>query len=589
MSSAERETPVHRHKTAHVCLLASLLLHLTALYVGEYLWRDELDAETFRVRLARIPPQFKPRRLSPMPRIDLEALNVEMEYLRADQPAVDVRDPNLERETTPPEIETQTAPLALREIDVGEKEDAPVLEREKMIAPSSLGLADSMGVASMDLLRLEDMARANKDHAAVIGSRATRRDLAGYVNFTQLRVYGAGSGRGALDALSRYLRDHTHLLARVRDQTYEYFLSEQLLKDPVHFLFQDTLSAYDENVLTMFSPEEKALLGRYLRGGGFLFIEGSNRYLRAMIDLLREVLGAEARLSPIPTSHPVYHSFYEFSGGFPGEDKSRIEDVGDNRSWYYPVSNRSDLLALQEAQAATFSGASAVGEGLPPPEGLWGVEMDGELVAVLSDLGLGGDWLASFYTEEENVRPTTYALMAGTNILVYALTRKNGMTPQLPRQAWMPGQRPVVAPQESGLAIDAAELSFDDLDAWLALVLAPIGSEITADLTVRLDGRYSLELLKRGYQGLLFHNLPAGAHWVELSYGEQTQQLEVNLKGGEVTTLTFALNRFAFVVRLRVQEQEGRADWPHWAAAFADLELEEIFLAADRDWLEGGP
>ena len=75
------------------------------------------------------------------------------------------------------------------------------------------------------------------------------------------------------------------------------------------------------------------------------------------------------------------------------------------------------------------------------------------------------------------------------------------------------------------------ELLFDDLDAWLALVLAPIGSEITADITVRLDGRYSLELLKRGYQGLLFHNLPAGRHWVELRYGGQTQQVEVDLKG----------------------------------------------------------
>ena len=588
MGSAERETPVHRHKTAYVCLLASLLLHLTALYLGEYLWRDELDAETFRVRLARIPPQFKPRRPSPLPRLDLEALNVEMEYLRAEQPAVALRDPNLEREATPPEVETPTAPLALREMDVGAKEDAPILEREEMLSPSSLGLADSMGIASMDLLRLADMARANKDHAAVIGSRATRRDLAGYVNFTQLRVYGAGSGRGALDALSRYLRDHTQLLARVRDETHEYFLSEQLLKDPVHFLFQDTLSAYDENVLTMFSPEEKALLGRYLRGGGFLFIEGSNRYLREMIGHLRAILGAEARLSPIPTAHPIYHSFYEFSGGFPGEDKAQSQDVGDNRSWYYPTSNRGDLLALQEAQAAAFSGASTGGEGLPPPAGLWGVELAGEVVAVLSDLGLEENWLASFYTEEENTRPTTYALMAGTNILVYALTRKNGMTPQLPPPAWMPGQRPVVAPQEAELASDD-ELSFDDLDAWLALVLAPIGSEITGDLTVRLDGRYSLELLKRGYQGLLFHNLPAGAHWVELSYGGQTQQLEVELKGGEVTTLTFALNRFAFVVRLRVQEQEGRADWQHWSAAFADLEVEEIFLAADRDWLEGVP
>ena len=581
--------PVRSHRTAYICLLASLLLHLTALYLGDYLWRDELDAETFRVRLARIPPQFKPRRPIPLPRLDLEALKVEMEYLRADQPAVAVRDPNLESETTPPEIEAPTAPLALREMAVGAKEDAPILEREEMISPSSLGLADSMGIASMDLLRIEDMARANKDHAAVIVSPATRRDLSGYVNFTQLRVYGAGSGRGALDALSRYLRDHTHLLARVRDETYEYFLSEQLLKDPVHFLFEDTLSAYDPNVLTKFSPEEKALLGRYLREGGFLFIEGTNRYLREMKDHLREILGSEARLAPIPTSHPVYHSFYEFGGGFPGEDKSRIADMGDNNSWYYPVNNRGDLLALQEAQAATVSGASAVGEGLPPPEGLWGVELDGELVAVISDLGLAANWRASFNTEEESTQPTTYALMAGTNILVYALTRKSGITPQLPPPTWMPDQRPVAMVQEAPPAITTAaadELLFDDLDAWLALVLAPIGSEITKDITVRLDGRYSLELLKRGYQGLLFHNLSAGRHWVELRYGGQTQQVEVDLKGGEVTTLTFALNRFAFVSRLRVQEQEERADWQRWSAAFADLEVEEIYLAADRDWLE---
>ena len=41
-------------------------------------------------------------------------------------------------------------------------------------------------------------------------------------------------------------------------------------------------------------------------------------------------------------------------------------------------------------------------------------------------------------------------------------------------------------------------------------------------------------------------------------------------------------------MRLRVQEQEERADWQRWSAAFADLEVEEIYLAADREWLEGG-
>ena len=189
---------------------------------------------------------------------------------------------------------------------------------------------------------------------------------------------------------------------------------------------------------------------------------------------------------------------------------------------------------------------------------------------------------------------SSHALMAGTNILVYALTRKSGITPQLPPPTWMPEQRPVAAIQDSPPAVDVYhdELLFDDLDAWLALVLAPIGSEIEEDITVSLDGRLSFELLKRGYQGLLFHNLSAGTHRVELGYGGRTQQIEVDLKGGQVTTLTFALSRFArfaFVVGLRVEEQEERADWQRWSTAFADLEFEEIYLAADRDWLEDGP
>ena len=272
--------------------------------------------------------------------------------------------------------------------------------------------------------------------------------------------------------------------------------------------------------------------------GGFLFIDGTNRYLREMKDQLREILGSEARLAPVPTSHPLYHSFYEFGGGFPGEDRSRSRYMEGNRSWYYPTNNRNDLVALQQEQAPIVSGTASEQEAEPlqPSEGLWGVELDGELVAVLSDLGFEGKWRASLNTEGEATGISTYALMAGTNILVYALTRKSGITPQLPPPTWMPGQRPVAMVQEAPLAIEVAvadELLFDDLDAWLALVVAPIGSEITEDITVRLDGRYSLELLKRGYQGLLFHNLSAGKHWVELSYGGQDPTGGGRSEGGQ--------------------------------------------------------
>ena len=584
-----------RNRVIWTCLLLSLLLHLAGLFLTRDLWMDELAAESFRARIARIPPQFKPRRLSAVPRQETDAPKVEMEYMRTEEPeAAAIREEDLRLEATAPEIEAQDAPLVLREIASGAKEEEPILDRVEMIAPSAMGLADSLGIASMDLLRLVDLARANKDHAAVIRDPASRRDLAGYVNFTQLRVYGAGSGRGSLDAISRYLRDHTRILARVRDDSYEYFLSEHLLKDPIHFLFQDGgLTPYDDHVLTMFSPEEKALIGRYLREGGFLFIEGNNRFLREMAGHLRSVLGADGVLAPLPLSHMIYHSFFEFGGGFPGEDKARVANVGTNPTWYYPVQNREDLLAVQEAAAAINPNAIAVtADAVPPPQGLWGVEYKGHLVAVLSDLGLQQNWMASFAADSDGTEPVTYSLMAGTNVIVYALTRDDGMTPKLPPPAWMQGQKPAVALQEPewergtvSYDIDTEEL-FDDLDASLALIQAPIGSEVLDDLTVRLDGRYTLETFKRGYQGLLFHNLPAGPHWIEIRYGGQTQQLAVDLQGGRVTTLTFALNRFAFVAQLRMQEQEEKVGMRRFSEAFSDLEFEEIYLAEDREWLE---
>ena len=592
----EKSGSVHNKKVIYICILASVLLHLTGLYILRDWWLDDLDSEAFRARIIRVPPQFKPRRLSALPRDQRDTPRVQMEYLQSEQRAVEIREEDLQLEVSAPEIESQQAPLVLREIASGAKEEVPILVREKMLSPSALGLADSMGIASMDLLRLVDLARANKDHAAVIRDPASRRDLAGYINFTQLRVYGAGSGRGELDAIARYLRDHTRILARVRDQTYEYFLSERLLKDPIHFLFENGgLTAYRDEVLAMFSQEEKALLELYIGQGGFLFIEGSNRYLREMIDQLRAILGAEARLIPIPTSHSVYHSFYEFGGGFPGEDKSTVVDVGDNPSWYYPLQNRQDLLALQQETTFNSGASQSDQEPVMSPLGLWGIEVDGDLVVVLSDLGLHQNWRVSFNADAGGTEPVTYSLMAGTNIIVYALTRDRGIAPKIPPPTWMQDQKPEVAlqePQQGGRRavydydIESSEL-LDDLEASLALVQAPIGTEIADDLSVRLDGRYSLELFKRGYQGLLLHNLPAGRHWVELSYKGQIQQLQVDLQGGRVTTLTFALNRFAFIAQLRMQEQEDKVRLQRWSEAFGDLELEEVYLAEDREWLEG--
>jgi hypothetical protein len=101
-----------------------------------------------------------------------------------------------------------------------------------------------------------------------------------------------------------------------------------------------------------------------------------------------------------------------------------------------------------------------------------------------------------------------------------------------------------------------------------------------------LDGRYALEMLKRDYNGLLLHNLPAGDHWIELRYGGQKKQLEFSLKGGKVLTLNFALNRFAFLTQLSLGQREEQVALGQWIDAFSDLGIEEIYLAEDREWLE---
>ena len=590
-----RDTPkfnrpkFYRQKSVWSSLLISVLLHLAVAYLARDFWMEEIAPEAFRARLARIP-RFKPKRLvvignkAEMPRVEMEYLSSQAEPQQMPEGDLAALPPAVS------EVEVSGAPLALREVASGAKEDEPQFERVKMIRPSELGLADSLGIRSMDLLRIVDMARAGKEHAMVIEDRGSRRDLMGYVNFTRLRVYGAGSDTGgSLDAMTRYLRDNTKLLATVREgEPYDYFLSEHLLKDPLHFLFQGGgLQAYRDEVLTYFSEEEKELLGQYLHGGGFLFVEGNNRFLREMAGQFKSVLGDEGALVVIPGSHPLYHSFYDFGGGFPGESKSAVAESAD-QNWYYPVRNRE--VAVDPLVNPQFTLEEEEEERLPPL-GLWGVELNGELVVAFSDLELHDQWIGSFNAVANDDRTSLPALMAGTNVVVYALIRAGGLTPKEKPPVWMARRPeiPVLIAQDGGepeILAGQQEL-LGDLDASLAVVQAPLGSEIgKGGLAVRLNGSYGLELLKKDAHGLLLHNLPAGQYWLELEYGGKRKQLEIELQGGKVLTVTFGLNRFAFLRQLYMSQQERQVKVDQWLENFSDLRVEELYLDEDRGLLE---
>ena len=553
--------------------------------------RFDEDAEVFRARLARIY-RFEAKRLTAAkPR---EAPQVEMEYL-AVQPEGPQDIPEAAAEQVVPRLSSLDEPppvLDDRQVALGVKADTfEVAEegRARMVAPSEMGLAQTERPESMDLLRLEDMARANKDHALVFPDLASRRDISGYINFTRLRLSGAGSNmEGAIDALARHLRDYTQILARVNPRQYDFFLADELLKDPIHFILEGGGLPYvNSDRLTNMSQDEHVLLGRYLRGGGFLYIEGSGRFRREMVSHVKSGLNGAGRVFELPVSHPIYFSYYNFPSGFPGEDKSAVRDIG-GLSWYYPPFSSREL-ALQQEEAAQVFNPEAEQRDIPAPLGMWGVELDGDLVAIISDMDFFPAWRGDVEGADGQEVDALPALTAATNIVVHALSRKEGLTPKAERPAWAHSR-----PDFQGLEVesfrplewDDADLG-DDLDASLALVQSPLGNPIErGGIRLRLDGRYSLELLRGGLNGVLLHNLPAGIHWIDLEYGGKHQQVEVDLQGGRVLTLTFGLNRLAFMTQLRLKAQEDQVGLVEWLATFSDLQIEEIFLDEDRTVLE---
>ena len=577
----------------------SFVIHLIVGYWAGEWWQEEIEEEEFRVRLAHYRAQLKPRRLETQPSEAVGSIESEMEYLSSQ---VSLPGPDAEvlpEGRTVPSIQAPDAPTALREFEIGTKEETPTLAAVKMVSPRDIGVADSVAREDLDLLRMRDMARANRFRSGMLADADTPIDISGYVNFTRLNLYGAGSdSAGSLDMLARYLRDRTGILAQVRDTRHSYFSSEELLKDPVHFFVEGHgRLVIDRNRLTKFAEEETALLGRYLREGGFLFIEGSNRYNREMIAHIRTVLGNEGSLAELPASHPVYHSYYSFDLGFPGERKGQVIPVGF-QSWYYPDRNPAEFYD------------TGAGGGKPAPNGLYGVEFKGDLVAIVSDLGLARRWRERPPNAEivvnaqlpEELQETARApidnigaLKSATNIVVFALNRSGGLTPSYEKPAWA-NIRPELLPEaatELAFQFDyeapdyEAPEVFDDLDAYIAFVQSPLGERMQqGEMTIRLDAAYSLNLLQGGMHGIMLHNLPPGKHWVEVTYGGKSQHVEVELRGGKVLTMAFALNRLAFFTQLRVRPFGELVEIQEWRQAFGDLQLDEVFLEEDREVLD---
>ena len=60
----------------------------------------------------------------------------------------------------------------------------------------------------------------------------------------------------------------------------------------------------------------------------------------------------------------------------------------------------------------------------------------------------------------------------------------------------------------------------------------------------------------------------------------------MGIEGGRVSTVTFGISRIAFFTTLRMEEQPDRIPFIDWVSGFSDLEIQEMFLAEDRELIQ---
>lgn len=524
---------LRERKALIVSLCIAALLHLAALIVvDEILQRRQIHQTRLRVELMVLQRRLEVERArGKQPRIPLLSMTRwgdEEEDVPSGRPDLlerysaqgDVRMDSLLSEAEVAALGNRYASQMAQEV---KSVDIP-LPQYQGLTPGEVGDYIRLPAGlDLELLRTKDL-DTGRYRAVVLVDPDEKRELSGYVDITPVMFQGAQFYPMALANLVEYLNQHTHLHASIQGKPME-LSSPDLFKAPLIYM---TGKDNPEMPLS-FTDVELENLTRYLERGGFAFIEDIGQRIpgtsfdQQMRYYLRKALGAKAKFFRLPKDHPLYHSYYDFLDGPP---------LG-GETWDY------------ERNVPLKRG---------PVDYLEGIEINGRLAVLFSDINVSWYWGSPYATGRER------GLQFGVNIVAYALTQPGNLAHKIGRPA-----RPVRSHEA-------------DESCYLAVYRGKSSEPIDLKkVTIHLDGEEIRGVFGEGeYVGFLLGGLRGGAKTVRIEYQGKVAEVQVVLKQDRVAAVVFGMDRIAFVRRLWARLDGEYVSYGDWKARYAQVDIREI-------------
>jgi len=262
------------------------------------------------------------------------------------------------------------------------------------------------GTRAGDLTRMKDdlidySNYADRFEGMVYQDPRNKKKVQGFFNFYQLQWRaerpeangepGWNAVPQALQILVQYARDSTdvniQLMGSIRLD------SRELMNCPMMYMMGNSAAV-------SYTKQEAQNLGRYLRAGGFLWIDDGfvaeeGAFNRSARQLVADALGWDGVFERIPNTHRLYHAWEDFNGPPPG-DETR------------PNSQRTANVRLNYLE---------------------GIFLGGRLAVLLSTKGYCQAWGAWRFNPMSQGGPidNSRQLQFGINVIVFALTQPGGI------------------------------------------------------------------------------------------------------------------------------------------------------------------